>query len=83
MHRTKTLACCRARADLERDQVAGPDLPFINPDAQSVLAQPQCEFAYDRFVLRAVAEKNVVLEIFAHRVSFPYPTSSLRQQTAA
>src|SRR5262245_48830331 len=40
--------------------------PFIEPDAQAVRTQPFCNGAHYRFVLRAMAQENIVCEIVSH-----------------
>jgi len=52
--------------DLRRDAVAGADLPVIELDAQPVRPQRFGDGAHDCFVLRAVAQEDIVFEIIAH-----------------
>jgi len=52
--------------DLRGDAVAGLEHPFIEPQPESGLPKPLCQQAYDRFVLCAMAEENVVFERAIH-----------------
>jgi hypothetical protein len=45
--------------DLRQDTVAGLDFPFVELNSQSILPQPLRQRANYRFVLRAVAEKDI------------------------
>lgn len=48
--------------DLRRDAVARPDFPLIKPDPHAIRLQPVRDVTDDVFVLRAVAEEDVVFE---------------------
>src|ERR1051325_3665243 len=52
--------------DLQRDTIAGPYLPLIEPDAKAVRFEPLCQLAHARLVLRAMADEYVVFELFGH-----------------
>jgi hypothetical protein len=66
--------------EVRRVVVAGLDLPFIEPHNQPVVRQPLRRGVHEYFVLRAIAEENILLENV--QLTSPIRTAAKFQQAA-